>query len=36
MCGIAGMVGPLADSKIVARMTAVQEHRGPDGEGSSS
>jgi asparagine synthase (glutamine-hydrolysing) len=33
MCGIAGMVGPGADARIVARMTAAQAHRGPDGEG---
>ena len=33
MCGIAGMVGAGADAAIVARMTAVQRHRGPDGEG---
>ena len=33
MCGIAGMVGPGADVRTVARMTAAQRHRGPDGEG---
>src|SRR5262245_7144595 len=33
MCGIAGMVGPGAHPSVVARMTAVQRHRGPDGEG---
>ena len=33
MCGIAGMVGPGADPAIVARMTATQRHRGPDGDG---
>jgi asparagine synthase (glutamine-hydrolysing) len=33
MCGIAGMVGPGANARIVARMTAAQAHRGPDGEG---
>jgi len=33
MCGIAGMVGPGADASVVARMTAAQRHRGPDGDG---
>ncbi len=33
MCGIAGMVGPGADAAVVARMTAAQRHRGPDGDG---
>jgi len=33
MCGIAGMVGAAPDPVMVARMTAVQRHRGPDGEG---
>jgi asparagine synthase (glutamine-hydrolysing) len=36
MCGIAGMVGPGANSSVVARMTDAQRHRGPDGEGSYS
>ena len=33
MCGIAGMVGPGVDPAIVARMTVIQRHRGPDGDG---
>ncbi len=32
MCGICGSVGS-ADAELVRRMTAVQAHRGPDGEG---
>ncbi len=33
MCGIAGIAGPNASVRIVARMTAAQQHRGPDGKG---
>ena len=33
MCGIAGIVGPGANPAVVAQMTAIQRHRGPDGEG---
>jgi asparagine synthase (glutamine-hydrolysing) len=35
MCGITGIVsrGEAADADAVARMTAVLEHRGPDGDG---
>ncbi len=34
MCGIAGMVGrDPVDSEVLARMTAVLRHRGPDDEG---
>lgn len=33
MCGIAGMTGPGTDAAVVERMTLVQRHRGPDGDG---
>lgn len=33
MCGIAGMVGPAADLRVVASMTDTLRHRGPDGGG---
>lgn len=33
MCGIAGMVGPAADLRVVASMTEALRHRGPDGSG---
>ncbi len=35
MCGVAGIVGPLADRvEVVARMTASLAHRGPDDHGA--
>jgi len=33
MCGLAGMIGPGANTYIVTRMMEAQQHRGPDGEG---
>lgn len=33
MCGIAGIVGPHACSRLLDQMLTVQMHRGPDGEG---
>jgi len=33
MCGIAGMVGPAADRRVVAAMIETLQHRGPDGSG---
>lgn len=33
MCGIAGLVGEIAKPDLVARMTGLMRHRGPDGEG---
>jgi asparagine synthase (glutamine-hydrolysing) len=33
MCGIAGIIGPLASSELAQRMAQALRHRGPDGEG---
>src|SRR5436309_442447 len=33
MCGIAGILGPSASPDLIARMTRIQKHRGPDDEG---
>src|SRR5262245_34101698 len=33
MCGIAGMIGPQANARMVSWMVRTQGHRGPDGEG---
>jgi asparagine synthase (glutamine-hydrolysing) len=33
MCGIAGIVGPLASAEIAAKMAQRLKHRGPDGDG---
>ncbi len=33
MCGICGVVGPLADRHLASRMCEVQRHRGPDDSG---
>ncbi|HEX3228082.1 MAG TPA: asparagine synthase (glutamine-hydrolyzing) [Pyrinomonadaceae bacterium] len=33
MCGIAGMIGADANSRLVAQMADAQRHRGPDGDG---
>lgn len=33
MCRIAGIVGPNTNATTVARMTGIQRHRGPDGDG---
>ena len=33
MCGIAGIVGPLANAEIAENMSRLLRHRGPDGSG---
>jgi asparagine synthase (glutamine-hydrolysing) len=33
MCGIAGIVGPLANAEIAEKMAQLLRHRGPDGSG---
>jgi asparagine synthase (glutamine-hydrolysing) len=33
MCGIAGVLGPLADRALAERMTGILQHRGPDDRG---
>ena len=33
MCGISGILGPIARELAIGRMVAVQRHRGPDDEG---
>jgi asparagine synthase (glutamine-hydrolysing) len=33
MCGIAGIIGPLASAEIAQKMSQAIKHRGPDGEG---
>src|SRR5277367_5587769 len=33
MCGIAGIIGPLASAETAQTMAQILRHRGPDGEG---
>ena len=33
MCGIAGMIGPVADNSVHKRILKTMERRGPDGNG---